>query len=120
MCSACAELREENAHLRRQLGLAKDQAAIYEIARRFRLTRQQATLVSSLYAAKPRPLSVGVIEDLIRDGEGDGAKLVQSVVSTVRRKVGQDFVETVWGQGYRLSPIGQARVYQILHAGVAA
>jgi len=68
------------------------------------LTRQQRTLMGALIAAWPRPLDAFQIDEMLphQDHAADrDLKLAASIVNAVRRKLGREAIETVWGEGYR-------------------
>jgi DNA-binding response OmpR family regulator len=96
-----------------------------QIAREFKLSRQEAQLVSLLYRAKDKFLESREIarsipsnwskhsdwEDLDRPASYTGV-----LVYHVKRKLGPKFVENYRGFGYRLSPGARASVEKALAA----
>jgi len=101
-----AELEEENAYLRGELGLT-DTSAQRAILRRAGLTGAMAALMTALHCANGRTLSVLQILDAM--GTTAEPKIVAVQVSKLRAKWGREVIETVWGCGYRITPAGVAK-----------
>jgi hypothetical protein len=103
-----SELEEENAHLKRQLGLLADTAMVTKVMRRWRLTGKEAQLLVALHDAKGRACSKDHLLDVLYgQGEGPEIKIIDVFVCKVRAKIGADKITTVWGRGYMLSTVGQ-------------
>ena len=121
-CDRCARLEEENAELRRELGLVLDRTHVGLLVDRFNLPTQPSRLLLTLYNAKGRVLADYFLHDAIsRKDFRYRDSLVKISVHRVRAVLGEQAIETVRGQGYRLSAVGRARVYQALNPhGVAA
>lgn len=71
------------------------------------LTRQERVLMGVLIGS-PRPLDPAEIDDRLphHDPNADrDLKLIVQVVSNVRKKLGRDAIETVYGEGYRAGPL---------------
>lgn len=71
------------------------------------LSRQERALMGVLIGVAPRVLDAVQIDEALphrdRAAERD-LKLVTTLVSGARRKLGAGAIETVWGEGYRLGP----------------
>lgn len=68
------------------------------------LTRQQRALMGALIAAYPRALDAFQIDEILphHDHAADrDLRLAASIVHAVRRKLGREAIQTVWGAGYR-------------------
>jgi len=118
MCDRCAELEEEVAYLRSELGLLADEDALLTLKRAMRVSPVVARLVYALYRSNGRLLTCAHLEDAIPSKTGRDDYISQSffgaLVCLARRALGRDAIETAWGRGYRLSPAGMARVAAIL------
>lgn len=89
--------------------------AIYALQDRFNLDPQQAKVLAVLYADERRPIRIDVLHEAVSDQPyGYRSGTVRVRVSQVRTLLGKDFIETVWGRGYRLSAMGRALVGQAL------
>jgi len=106
-----AELEERVAYLESELGLAQNTARESLFRQAFGLTGQEARLVMALYDVKGRILSKYQLEDAIqRVAGGTALKIADVYVCRVRKRMGYDAIETVWGLGYKLTPKGVAMV----------
>lgn len=105
-----AELEEEVAYLRGELGLMKTADDVAKLRRAFRLTPQEAHLVLALYGAHGRPLSHYQLLERIPSiwrGEHCSDNLTRVYVSKARKKLGiADYIATLWGHGFCLTPAG--------------
>jgi DNA-binding response OmpR family regulator len=104
-CPRCAELAEDNRWLRRQLeaeGAADDVAKIREV---FHVTPSEARMLELLHRRYPRVVSKGAIMDaLYGDAEEEPkAKIIDVFLCKIKKRLGRDTIQTVWGQGLRLS-----------------
>lgn len=127
MCLRCEELEAEVAYLRRELGIATDNAGKARMVEALRKARADSPLgagrlVWALYCAKGRPLAPEAIlealpartrnvEDLDRT-----FGLVRVWVWKARQAIGRDAISHVTGCGYRLTEIGVERVERMLNA----
>lgn len=110
-------LREEVRQLRQRLGLlATDDPKILSMRQVFGVTRQRALLLAALLA-----VPVGRREHLLEAmsagwSRDPDIKLVDVVICKLRRELEPFdlFIETVWGDGYRLAPDMKARMRVLL------
>lgn len=105
-----ALLEEENAYLRRELGLSLNATRIAAVARGLKLSPQQARLVLALQAARGRTLTkpqllAAIAVDAGRDDDR-GLRIVDVVVHQIRRAIGPHTISTSWGLGHALTPAG--------------
>jgi len=111
-----AKLREQNEGLLARVRFLEDR--IEELLRppensfprEWRLTRSQARLLDCLYG---HPfVSTGTLHlALYRGSEPQSLEKIVSVqVCKMRQKLPRGSIETVWGDGYRLSAVGRAFV----------
>lgn len=113
MCARCEELEDEIAWLRSELGASVDATTLAAIRGRFSLTRAQAIIVMCLFNAKCRVVSFARLAEAtpvgVRSGESD-CQLVRSHICRIRKVVGEDAIETVRGDGWRISNEFYSRV----------
>lgn len=113
-----ADLEEENAALKRQLGLLADSDMVTKVCRRWRLTGREAQLLVALHDAKGRACSKDhLLDALYGQGEGPEIKIIDVFVCKVRAKIGFDKISTVWGRGYMLSAAGYEALDAIANMG---
>ena len=123
-CPHCAEKDERIAWLESELGLQKDGDA-YANLRNVLMTARTPTsrhtgsagCVMALYHAKGRTMtrlqileacpSPSGIEDRVE-------KVVDVWICFARKSLGREAIESVWGRGYRLTPMGVERVGAII------
>lgn len=116
-CAHCEDLKEEIAYLKSELGLQVDSGQVAAIRDAFGLTEQKARILLVLYKARARTISIAQFHDALpcRYGKEERSeKLVQSSISQLRKIVGADAVDTLYGQGYRLGQRMRARIDAIL------
>ena len=105
-----ALLEEENAWLRRELGLSIDATRCSIVAFRHGLSLQQARLLLALHAAggrtltKPQLLTATAV-DAGREDDRE-LKIIDVIVHKVRAAIGAGMISTSWGVGYALTPAG--------------
>lgn len=108
-------MAEEIAYLKSELGLSDKttRSAVVQLA--FSITAQEARALIALADAKGRVLTHNQLEDAMeRSSGGELVKITGVYVSRLRKALGSfDAIETVWGQGYRITPIGLAKVNTI-------
>jgi hypothetical protein len=117
-----AELEDEVAWLRSELGLQLLDERAARLAAAFRLSVQEARALEALAAMKPgRHLSGRLLLERITDGlddrrAEDPGKQPQVLVWRLRRRLGRDAVINLHGFGYRLSDAARARVQAVFDA----
>lgn len=106
--------QREILRLRRQVETLKAQikslgAEVVEVPRwALDLTAQEAALMGVLIAKSPRVVNVYDLSDAIphQDHVNDyDTHGINVVVVNIRKKLGFDAVENVWGKGYRVGPL---------------
>lgn len=107
-----ANLEDEVAYLRSELGLAQDATKIKALKVSLGLTETEALLLHALYATRQHYLSRAQVFDATRPSSRRDCtlKIVDVYVSKLRRKIGSDIIKTLWGYGYCLTPQGVALV----------
>lgn len=111
-------LREENAHLRRELGISVKESAQSRLQLVLRMTGMEAKFLLALYSAGRRPLGKQALMNALyydRGGEEPEIKIVDVYACTVRRKLPPGTIETVWGSGYALSLAGAKWLAAVLN-----
>lgn len=120
ICPHCEELREEIRFLKRQIGVQQQQDQISTLATRFRLPPAEAQLLSALYNAKGRVLSVYQLDEAMppvsASAEERDVKHVAIRVCRVRKRLGEASIKNIWGRGYCLTEIGRLQVAEALEA----
>jgi DNA-binding response OmpR family regulator len=115
-CPRCEDLREEVEDLKRELGLSIRQYDAHTLRLALRLDAAEASIVCALHQGKGRVISHWKLcetlpthnEDRYEDG------LIKVYISRIRKKIGAQCIRTVWGQGYALTPEGQAKTAEVL------
>ncbi len=100
-----AKLQAEVAMLRQRLCMAEPDRAEVALMVQHKLTRGEAALLTTLMAARPRPVDRYSLEAAIpaRDHAGDrNIKIVDVLLCKLRKKLGPDVIETVSGLGWRI------------------
>lgn len=123
MCARCEDLEAEVAYLKSELGLRVDLEQRRRICTALKLRPAEGLFVLVLFNAKGRPLTKEQIEEALpalNDEEPRSYKLIHTYASRVRRVLGFDAIDTVWGQGLKMSPVGCSRVLAILNPVEAA
>lgn len=108
-----AELEAEVAFLRAELGYTRDGDLYVRLRDAWRLTRSEAAMLLRLYSARGRAVPNSVLLEALSENDVDPA-IVKVRISTVRQKIGQRLIETIWGLGYRLTPEGVAAVLGVI------
>lgn len=109
------ELEDEVAFLRSEMGLSSSGTAVQLLRSGFGMDSGSARAVAALYSARGRVLTYFQIAEAMAS-EAEGIKRLVSVfVCRARGKLGRDAVETAWGVGYRLSPVGIAKIDAVLN-----
>lgn len=130
MCARCDELLDQNealaaevAYLRSELGLRLDADHEHRLKAAFpkgQVARGLcARMVLALYQAEGRTVTALQLLDAAppRNPASDDERqhqLVTTVACHVRKALGPDAIENVWGVGYRLTETGIAKVRTIL------
>ena len=112
-CPNCAALQDEVDYLR--LIVAEHRAA-HETLSLFHLglTPQEAAIIQYLGSLRGRFASCGDIADKVGSKSNDPRQLIAVRMNRLRRVFGPDAIENVWAYGYRLTPIGQAKLHEAL------
>jgi DNA-binding response OmpR family regulator len=103
-CENCELLRHQLAELRMEPTLDDLQA----LKSAFNLSMGQATLVMALYTAGGKAVTNNRLFALRRASHNNeaGIELLKVYACHIRRRLGKDALETIWGRGYRLTDIG--------------
>jgi hypothetical protein len=122
-CARCAELEEEVAYLRGELGLTRNMEREHRLRSALRarnLTTHAngaALLLLALYAAGGAVRTPYQLLDAIPSREHNEDRnpgVVVVYIHCARKAIGFDAIENVWGRGYRLSDAGAERVKALL------
>ncbi|HEV2365195.1 MAG TPA: helix-turn-helix domain-containing protein [Caulobacteraceae bacterium] len=109
------DLEAENAWLRAQLAERAEAEEVAHVACALRLPPTPALLLLFLQRRGHRYTSKAFLDEIFpTDGDEGRAPNTWSVhVWRIRRALGFDAVETLWGFGYRLTPTGRARLAEV-------
>lgn len=117
-CARCDVLEEEIAYLRSELGLQTELTMKRGLSRSLGLSPGELSLALALYRAKGRVVTSSFLEEILPDPRGNAGertlKLVQVYVCRLRRTLGFDAIDTIWGQGYQLMPKGREIIREAL------
>lgn len=111
-----ADLEEQNAWLRSELGLVEEASAVHALRNALRLSTQQARVVLRLYRAKGRVVPFAQLYEAAPPVYSDDRPMhiVRVFVSQTRAKLGKDFILGSYGLGYALSPAAAETIRQVL------
>lgn len=119
-CLHCDELRERVAWLESELGIQREADTVRRIREALKDTQsrpQVAQLLAALYAANGRPMSRYQILEALptkHDNDERGSQLISVLVCHARKALGKAAINTVWGHGFYLTPLGMAKVREAL------
>lgn len=111
------ELVELAAYYEDMLGVCEDLERQLTLRKAFALPRGPAWLLSRLAAADGRLIRKEALIDHLPandDAHDRQDKLVDVHMCKLRKAIGPDAIETVWGVGWRLTPLGRLRVKSAL------
>lgn len=120
-CSNCHRLEETIADLRYQIAeLRNDPSSgdLQALKSALGLSMGEAHLLMALYAAgskvvtNTRLFALRLASTKIND-DAD-MQVIKVNMSKIRKKIGADAIETVWGVGYRITPVGKSLINQAL------
>lgn len=98
---------EEIEMLRHKLGIAANSDRLHQLQSCFHLTGREGKLLCLLYDKGGAVASKeGVMDALYGGMDEPEIKIVDVFVCKVRAKIGGDKIETIWGQGYKLTKAG--------------
>lgn len=129
ICARCEQLEERVAWLESELGLQRDNDTYAKLRAYSRAvvpgySNTAARFIMALYGARGRVVSRFALLEAMpprNGGEDERSLNILSVWACWARKVvGRDGIEALWGRGYRLTPIGMARVAEIVGAAAAS
>jgi DNA-binding response OmpR family regulator len=110
MCARCQELEEEVAWLKGELGLRLDADKIAVLSNAFGFSPNQTKMALTLLASNGRPVTRIQLDEAMPGAPERSYSYVSVYVSHIRQALGFDAIETVWGQGYRLTPAGAEKI----------
>jgi len=121
-CPRCAELEEEVAYLRAELGLQRDETQIALVREALPLGIPGrvgvARFLLALYAARGRVMTYAQIMEAVPPKAGGDDDRTYNLITIwacwARKALGRDIIDTVFGHGYRLTPEGLTRVRRLL------
>ena len=107
-----AELEAEVAYFKGELGLAVDVDRLDRLRLVIGLTPLEMRLMLALAAGKGRAMSRALIAESLPEtwGTGRDIKIVDTLVSKIRRKLGVEVIGTIPGFVYRITPEGLALI----------
>lgn len=113
-CAHCAQLEEEVAFLRSELGQRYAATDVQIIADTFGLTPGVAHVLRQLYGANGHPVTPWQIAEGLPGIEDRDPEISRVYICRIRKALGRDAVETVRTRGYRLAPASHALVKDTL------
>lgn len=117
VCDERDRLRDENDHYRNEERASVEIERVAAIRKATRLFPAPAAMLLRLYDARGRLISKERLEELVppvRVEERVDWKVVDVYMHRIRKVLGFDVIETIWGNGYRLTPLGVAAVERAL------
>ena len=109
-CPHCEDKDAEIAYLKSELGLTQTSARIANYRKAFGITIQTARVLIAMVDTHGRLLTNDQIETAMERPNGGVDKIVDVNICRLRKALGFDAFETVWGLGYRITPHGLAKV----------
>jgi DNA-binding response OmpR family regulator len=111
-----AELQEEVAYLKAELGLVEDREKVDRLRAAYGLSPGSARLLLALYAAKGALRTTYQLLDAIPpvSGSDRDVSLVSVWVCHLRRAMGRDVVKNSFGLGYRVTETGMEQVRAVI------
>jgi len=119
MCPRCAELEDEVRFLKRELGLDVEKNKVGRLQTMLAITPHQARILYVLYAARGRIVTADALDEMIPAEGGetrDSLEVFKVQICKMRRAVGSNAIQNVWGKGYRITHLGQMVVEEALEA----
>jgi len=107
MCARCDILEAEVRELKALLGVTEDDAIGEAVWRAYRLSKTELRLALLLYAHRGRVVNRWAMASLLDRAAYDSDALKVHIYH-LRLKLPASSVETIAGQGYRLTPTGLA------------
>lgn len=104
-----AELEEQITHLKRELKLDFDFQQLSVLQKNLKLSKLEATVLIALFARSERYTQKHILVALKEeagDREGSSEHLIDVMIYHIRKKIGHSCIESIYGQGYRLTPVG--------------
>lgn len=106
-----AQLEEEVAYLREELGLSQAATKITAFRGALGLTPYEARMTIALHAAYPRVMSKAALFDAMEGSRSEVCiKIVDVYICKLRQKLGAGSITTAWGVGYALSEAGDQHI----------
>lgn len=119
MCDRCPELEERIAWLESELGLIDHTSHIAAIRKALNASPSEAEIIFAMHSVKGRFVTKAWLDERVAPRMCEERATLNSIVvwvSRLRARLGRDFIESSWGQGYRLSDRGQRLVADVLAA----
>lgn len=111
---------EELAWFRSEASDADEITAATTLARRLGIKRSAVKTLLALYAARGRALTLAHLDEAVpaegnrADGDRNYSICFKVWVHQIRKALGADTIETIYGVGYRLTPKGMGAVASLL------
>lgn len=118
-----AELENEVAYLRSELGLAIDLQRVRRVCETLEIPPRLAHGLLALHDVAPRILTPAQIDERVPSPYGcldRGVSFSRVLIYGLRRRLGREAVELVARLGYRIGPTGKAAVIRALAEDGAA
>lgn len=116
------ELQERVAYYEDLLGISENSERYLLLVDAFGMPPGPTWLLSRLIAADGRLVPRASLLDAIPSSDRSVERTVKAVdvyMVKIRRVLGFDAIETVWAQGYRLTPLGRLRTRMAIEAAKA-
>ena len=111
------ELKEENAFLRRELGLIADDGVEGAVQMAFGLTVTESKVLMALYQRPGRTVHQNTMMDILYQYRADSepcVKIIDVYICRVRAKIGKCAIKNVVGRGYMITEAGAQQIRSAL------
>lgn len=112
------ELRDEVASLRQVLDRFREERTAIALRRHFRMTPVEVGFLLGLYNAKGECVTHRILDGLSPAPSGllRDSNVSAVYISRIRKALGKNSVDSVWGRGWAITPVGIAAVDRALEA----
>lgn len=119
MCDRCEELEARVEWLEGELGMRVEMAQLNALRMAAGITHGEGAMLMALRSGGGKPMPLWKLVEFIPSVNGSEdrhPKLVHVLICRIRKKLGRDAVDNVWGKGYRISDVGSKRIDAIFGA----
>lgn len=120
MCGRCAELEAQIVSLKAELGHVVEPSSVQQVMRGFGLTGQEAETLLMLHGAGGNVVAAWRVMERLHGSTPRDMKLIQVLVCRIRKRLGANAIDNVWGRGYMITDVGKAKVDAVIGERVVA